>query len=307
MLTNGTGADQHERGIDKEPGRTFVVTPSHLDQRGYHREDHSHTQQLRHLDRTPENTAPAWTDAERGSTSRRAEGAGRDREATEAGRAGNRRVRGAAAGGSADAGARGSGDGGAGGRRKPKRSHSAVGASIVAGAAMAAVFAYILTNGGSASDDAGSPPPVVVTTTSAVPTPDKAPSINATKADRKPPVSTTSAPPPNTGPTSPVFQRGQWIAILDTYPTDAGMDADQLAKNLAGKLIAAGVPAKAMLADGQYPGLADSDLLPFRDTWIVYVGPTGSSESAAGICESPKTLKAFPGPACATYEPATRG
>jgi hypothetical protein len=84
------------------------------------------------------------------------------------------------------------------------------------------------------------------------------------------------------------------------------MDAGVLAKNLAAKLIAAGVPAKAMLANGQYPGLANSSLEPIRATWIVYLGPTSSSATAIDVCSSPKTQKAYGSqPVCPTYEPAT--
>jgi hypothetical protein len=175
---------------------------------------------------------------------------------------------------------------------------------------MVTAFAFILTNGNSTptTDDhlrAGAVP--LVTTPSATPSADPAPSIDATKADRNPNARKTSAPPaPNTGPESPSFRRGQWIAVLDTYPADVGMAADQLAKNLAAKLIAAGVPAKAMLANGQYPGLANSNLEPIRDTWIVYLGPTTSSATALTLCSSPKTQTAYGSqPVCPTYEPAT--
>lgn len=191
--------------------------------------------------------------------------------------------------------------------RKPNRSHSAVGAAIVAGAAMAATFAFILTNGTSGNGEAGPAVPVGPTSSAPPPSANTAPSISTNKADRKPPVSTTSAPPVDTGADSPAFRRGQWIAVLDTYPADADLAADQLAKNLAIKLIAAGVPAKAMLADGQYPGLANSNLEPFRKLWIVYVGPAPSSSAAVRICESPKIQTTYDSPACPTYEPAGSG
>lgn len=194
-------------------------------------------------------------------------------------------------------------------RRRPNRSHSAVGAAIVAAAAMVATFAFILTNGTStppATDDsvrAGGERDA--TAPVATPSRNAAPSINASKADRKPPATTASVRPPDTGPESPAFRKGQWIAVLDRYPSDVGMAADQLAKNLAAKLITAGVPAKALLANGQYRGLSNSNLEPIRDTWIVYVGPASSSAAALTICESPKTQKIYSSPACPTFEPAT--
>lgn len=195
-------------------------------------------------------------------------------------------------------------------RKKPNRSHSAIGAAVVAGAAMVAAFAFILTNGNSTptTDDRLRTEPVPpVTTPSVVPSADPAPSIDASKADRNPNAAKPATPvTPNTGPESPTFRRGQWIAVLDTYPADVGMDAGVLAKNLAAKLIAAGVPAKAMLANGQYPGLANSSLEPIRATWIVYLGPTSSSAAAIDVCSSPKTQKAYGSqPVCPTYEPAT--
>jgi hypothetical protein len=201
-------------------------------------------------------------------------------------------------------------------RKKPNRSHSAVGAAIVAGAAMVATFAFILTNGNSSPPSSQSNlPPVVAPESSAPPAPAAAekpsansapaPAVSTAKADRKPPASKhTSAAPPSTGPESPVFKRGQWIAVLDTYPTDAGLEADQLAKQLAGNLIKAGVPAKAMLANGQYPGVSNSTLEAVTDTWIVYLGPLSSAEAALNLCQSSKTQKAYSSPACPTYEPA---
>jgi hypothetical protein len=61
-----------------------------------------------------------------------------------------------------------------------------------------------------------------------------------------------------------------------------------------------------MLASGQYPGLANSNLEPIRDTWIVYFGPVSSSATALSVCSSPATRKAYGGqPVCPTYEPAT--
>ncbi|WP_026163481.1 SPOR domain-containing protein [Kribbella catacumbae] len=199
-------------------------------------------------------------------------------------------------------------------RKKSKRSHSAVGAAIVAGAAMVATFAFILTNGGSSTPQTSdNPPPVVAPQTSAPPASaspsgNPAPAASTVKADRKPPVApvTTAATTttPNTGPQSPVFRRGQWIAVIDKYPTDAGMEADQLAKQLAGKMIAAGVPARAMLLNGQYPGVANSNLQAETGAWVVYLGPFKSAEAALNVCQEPKTQQAYGSLACPTYEPA---
>jgi hypothetical protein len=200
--------------------------------------------------------------------------------------------------------------------RKPQRSHSAVGAAIVAAAAMVAVFAFILTRGGSppttdeslrsgavADDGAAAAAPSAPTQSA-----DPSPSVNTAKADRKPPASSTApkvktSATPNTGPTSPAFKRGQWIVVIDKYPTDVGMEADQLAKATAIKLITAGVPAKAMLVDGQYPGIANSSLEPVTNTWVVYLGPGTSSVQMLDLCSAPKTQAAFSNP-CPTYEPA---
>jgi hypothetical protein len=202
--------------------------------------------------------------------------------------------------------------------RKPQRSHSAVGAAVVAALAMVAVFAFILTRGSSAppTDDGlgagpaangGAGPAAASAPTQSA---DPSPSVNTSKADRKPPASSaapttkvqTSATP-NTGPTSPAFKRGQWIVVIDKYPTDVGMDAEQLAKATAIKLITAGVPAKAMLVDGQYPGMTNSSLQPVTDTWIVYLGPGSSSAQMLDLCSAPKTQRAYASP-CPTYEPA---
>ncbi|MGZ0147547.1 hypothetical protein ACXJJ3_10790 [Kribbella sp. WER1] len=200
-------------------------------------------------------------------------------------------------------------------RRKKKRSRSAISAGIVAGLALAAVFAVILTRGtttdptadglgigsgmgagmGSGTDDGAAAP-----TASA--------SGSVTKADRRPPVSqtkptakaqTTTLPPVNTGPESPKFMHGQWIAVLDKYPAEAG----DTAKATATKVTRSGIPAKAMLVNGQYRGLTDSSLAPITGTWVVYLGPGTSSEQMLNLCQDPRTQAAYPGP-CPTYEPA---
>jgi hypothetical protein len=175
---------------------------------------------------------------------------------------------------------------------------------------MVAVFAFILTRGtssqtpadglrmGSGTDSGAAAP--------AAPTP----SGSATKADRKPPVSaaapkptvkaeSTTPPPVNTGPVSPKFKHGQWIAMLDKYPADAG----DMAKETAARITRAGIPAKAMLVDGQYPGLTTSSLTPVTGTWMVYLGPGTSSEQMLNLCLDPRTQAAYQSP-CPTYEPA---
>jgi hypothetical protein len=198
--------------------------------------------------------------------------------------------------------------------RKAQRSHSTIGAAIVAAAALVAVFAFILTKGSSTPDESGDGLRLGVVPDGAAGAP-AAPVATAdgstTKADRNPSSSAKTAPkaerttpPVNTGATSPVFKRGQWIAVLDKYPTDVGMDADQLAKNTAARLIKLGVPAKAMLVDGQYPGLSNSSMEPITDTWMIYLGPGTSSEQMLDLCSAPKTQRAYPGTACPTYEPA---
>jgi hypothetical protein len=194
-------------------------------------------------------------------------------------------------------------------KKKPERSRTAVGAAIVATAAIAGVSAFILTQGGSkpSTDDtvrAASVPDSAAST----PTPSAHPTV-ASKADRKPPASRsvakpTTTAPPNTGPSSPAFKRGQWITVLDKYTSDTGLDASEVAKNTAAKIIAAGVPAKAMLVDGQYPGFANSSGEPVLDTWVVYLGPGTSSAQMVNLCAAPKTQRAYDNPACPTYEPA---
>ncbi|WP_350277755.1 hypothetical protein [Kribbella sp. HUAS MG21] len=196
--------------------------------------------------------------------------------------------------------------------RKAQRSRSTIGAAVVAGLAMAAVFGFILTRGTTADTaadglrmgsgtDSGAAAPADPTTSQPAST---------AKADRKPPVSAaapkatpkakaTTPPPVNTGPTSPKFKQGEWIAVLDKYPADAG----QTAKDTATRITRAGIPTKAMLVDGQYPGLTDSSLTPVTGTWVVYLGPGTSSEQMLNLCLDPRTQAAYAS-ACPTYEPA---
>ncbi|GAA0590826.1 hypothetical protein GCM10009534_26350 [Kribbella sandramycini] len=180
----------------------------------------------------------------------------------------------------------------------------------MAAAAMTAAFAFILTRGAPAAPDnsALGVAPEDTPTTSA--TPSAHPSV-ATKADRKPPASrsagkptTTSAAPVNTGPESPGFKAGQWIVVLEKYTADGGLDAGRLAKDTATKINRSGVPAKAMLVNGQYPGFANSSGEPVLNTWVVYLGPGPSSAEMLNFCAAPRTQRAYRSPACPTYEPA---
>jgi hypothetical protein len=232
----------------------------------------------------------------------------------------DRRERMAAGKRSAD---RGAGHGaGHSGRKKSKGSTAAVGAAIIAGAAVVATFVFVLTNGGSSTPQSGNPP-VPAPHTSATPKTKGAAApaaVSTVKADRKPPAPKPTAPKPtvakttttktsatpNTGPATPVFRRGQWIAVLDKYPTDAGMDAEQVAKEVAAKLIAAGVPGRAMFLNGQYPGIANSNLEPETDEWVVYLAALPSAEAAFNLCTAPKTQAIHSNIACPTYEPAAK-
>jgi hypothetical protein len=191
----------------------------------------------------------------------------------------------------------------------------------VAAAAMVAVFAFILTRGstspptdeGLRSGDVANGGAGAAAASAPTQSADPSPSVNTAKADRKPPASsaapktkaqTQTSATPNTGATSPAFKRGQWIVVMEKYPTDVGMDAEQLAKGTAIKMITAGVPAKAMLVNGQYPGIANSSLEPVTDTWIVYLGPGTSSAQMLDLCSDPRTQRVHSSSACPTFEPA---
>lgn len=184
-------------------------------------------------------------------------------------------------------------------------------------AALVAVFAFILTRGSTTSPESGdglrlgtgldsgaaAPSAPVATDDATTKKADRNPASSTTKAAPK--TAPTSAPPSfDTGVTAPAFKQGQWIAVLDKYPTDAGMDAEQVAKAAAIKLIRAGVPAKAMLVDGQYPGFANSSMEPVTGTWVIYLGPGKTSEQMLDLCSAPETQRAYSNPACPTYEPA---
>ncbi|NUR94995.1 MAG: hypothetical protein HOV67_07000 [Kribbellaceae bacterium] len=206
-------------------------------------------------------------------------------------------------------------------KRKAQRSRSAVSAGIVAGLALTAVFGYILTRG-SAEGPAADGLRMGSGTDNGAAAPAQSATGSATKGDRKPPVAATTKPtvtqpstqpstkastkaqtvtppPVNTGPTSPKFKHGQWIAVLDKYPADA----EQSARDTATRVTRAGIPAKAMFVNGQYPGLTDSSLTPVTGTWVVYLGPGSSSAQILNLCQDPRTQAAYSS-ACPTYEPA---
>ncbi|HEU4948843.1 MAG TPA: fibronectin type III domain-containing protein [Kribbella sp.] len=132
----------------------------------------------------------------------------------------------------------------------------------------------------------------------------KPPGPGATSSTGPGTVNSGPSTSPEAGDDTPKFARGQWIAVIDVYSTDSGFPAEDSAKGLAGRLLAAGVPAKALSATGQYPGLAKSDGEPMRDAWIVYVGPADSSAGARAICVSEQAQRAYSSPACPTYQPA---
>ncbi|MEU4197277.1 hypothetical protein AB0E69_35635 [Kribbella sp. NPDC026611] len=201
--------------------------------------------------------------------------------------------------------------------RKAQRSHSAIGAAIVAAAAMVAIFAFILTRGSSqdppadglrlgSGADVGAAGPAAPASSS---------EPNTTKADRNPPASAKSAPratkpqvstpPVDTGPVSPKFRPGQWIVVLEKYTADVG-DAEKAARDTATKLSKGGIPAKAMLVNGQYPGMVNSSWEPVTNTWFVYLGPGTTSKQVLNQCSDTRTQRLYSNPACPTYEPAVR-
>ncbi|TCN34601.1 fibronectin type III domain protein [Kribbella orskensis] len=116
----------------------------------------------------------------------------------------------------------------------------------------------------------------------------------------------TGGPTIGTGPDSPAFAAGQWIALVDSYPAGSGV-AEQTARDLAARLKAGGVPAQVLNATGQYPGLTNTSRQPLRDAWVVYVGPAGAADQAATLCRSEAARKVFPGAACITFQPAQAG
>jgi hypothetical protein len=126
----------------------------------------------------------------------------------------------------------------------------------------------------------------------------------ATPTDGGNPSGPGSSVPP--GADSPVFAPGQWVAAIELYPTDAGVSAEIAARELAGRLAAAGVPSGVLRARGQYPGLKDLAGQPLNNAWIVYVGPATSPDQVQGICTD-KAKKIDPLADCSPRQPATPG
>jgi hypothetical protein len=110
-----------------------------------------------------------------------------------------------------------------------------------------------------------------------------------------------SVPP---GPDSPVFAPGQWVAVVELYPTDAGISAETHARDLARQLASAGVPSGVLRARGQYPGLTNQAGQPLNNAWVVYVGPGPNPDQVQGPCTD-KAPKIDPTALCAPRQPAT--
>lgn len=106
------------------------------------------------------------------------------------------------------------------------------------------------------------------------------------------------------GADSPVFVAGQWVAVVELFPTDAGISAENAARDLARRLATAGLPSGVILARGQYPGLIDTNHAPLNNVWVVYVGPRGSPDQVQGPC-SDTAKKIDPSALCAPRQPAT--
>jgi len=118
-----------------------------------------------------------------------------------------------------------------------------------------------------------------------------APLGHASKADRNPPATKPSLPAPKhraesprSGPVS-FFDRPYWTAIrpMPVWPPGparpgTGRQADH--RRRPGEGDARGRPV---------PGLSTSDHKPITDTWLVYLGPTTSVETALDLCVSSKT------------------
>ncbi|MDX6236438.1 MAG: hypothetical protein QOG10_1253 [Kribbellaceae bacterium] len=151
----------------------------------------------------------------------------------------------------------------------------------------------------------------------------KAPPASPTPGDSPTPSGATSGPgptdgptgnptpsgpasvPPGGGPDSPLFQPGEWVALVNSYPVGSGV-AEQTARDLAKQLNTAGVGARVLNATGQYVGLVNVGRQPLRDAWVVYVGPAASGSEAEAICKS-QARKTFSQAVCLTYQPAEAG
>jgi hypothetical protein len=128
------------------------------------------------------------------------------------------------------------------------------------------------------------------------------PSQPATPTDGGP--SQTPSVSVTPGADSPLFVAGQWVAVVELFPTDAGISAETAARDLAQQLAAAGLPSGVLRANGQYAGLIDTNHVRLNNVWVVYVGPGSSPDQVQGAC-SDKAKKIDPRALCAPRQPAT--
>ena len=128
------------------------------------------------------------------------------------------------------------------------------------------------------------------------------PTQPATPTDGGP--SQTASIPVSPGADSPAFAAGQWVAVVELYPTDDGVTAENAARDLARRLATAGVPSGVLLARGQYPGITDPNNLPLKNAWAVYIGPGTSPDQVQGLCLD-KAKKIDSLALCAPRQPAT--
>lgn len=105
------------------------------------------------------------------------------------------------------------------------------------------------------------------------------------------------------GPDSPVFTPDQWIAVVEQYPADAGVTAENSARDLARRLAAAGVSSGVLFARGQYPGLTNASGRPLTDSWVVYAGPATSSQQVESTCTG-KARQVYNLAQCTVRQPA---
>jgi hypothetical protein len=128
------------------------------------------------------------------------------------------------------------------------------------------------------------------------------PSQPATPTDGGP--SQTPSIPVPPGADSPVFAPGDWVAVVELFPTDAGVTSEDTARDLARRLAAAGLQSGVLRARGQYPGVVGTNNLPLNNAWVVYIGPGDSPDQLQGDC-SDKAKQIDPNAICAPRQPAT--
>lgn len=107
------------------------------------------------------------------------------------------------------------------------------------------------------------------------------------------------------GADSPVFAAGQWVAVVELYPTDNGVTSEDAARDLAGRLATAGMPSGVLLARGQYPGIIDPNGVPLRNAWVVYIGPGTSADQVQRLCIDKAKKTIDPLAFCVPRQPAT--